>query len=131
MFMQTGGGWYLLGVQSFSVCCLFLWGLIITYPIIWIVNKLIPIRLDPQDEILGCDIVEHFMGDENEKMLPPLDQVQIASMRMAGSPANYANPSIETYKEFDTVERRRTFHLNHGYERDAVIGSHQHPTERL
>lgn len=128
----------MLGVQTFSVCCLFLWGLIVTYPIIWIVNKVIPIRLEPQDEIMGCDLVEHYMGDENEKMFPPLDQVQIANMRINGAQVSFALPSNAyssgSYKEFDTLGKRRSFHLNHGYEKDGEGATNQYrqqTTERL
>ena len=76
----------MLAAQSFSAVCLFLWGLIATYPIIWLVNKLIPIRLSAADEIAGCDVIEHYMGDETDKMLPPLDAVQIANINRFDSP---------------------------------------------
>lgn len=123
----------MLGVQTFSVCCLFLWGLIITYPILWFVNKLIPIRLDPVDEIKGCDIVEHYMGDENEKMLAPLDNIQISNMKFNGPQVNFnipPNSYNDTYKEFDTLGKRKPFHVNQGYERDESAAQ-QHTTDRL
>lgn len=126
----------MLGVQTFSVCCLFLWGLIITYPIIWIVNKLTPIRLDPHDEVLGCDLVEHNMGDEYKKMLPSINEMQMTNTRLAGAQVSLTlapppNPYYnETYKEFDTPGKRKTFHLNHGYERDNAAHQ-QNSNERL
>lgn len=123
---STGGGTYLLAVQCFSVVCLFLWGLLSTYPILWFVNKLLPIRLDPMDEIKGCDIVEHFMGDENEKIPSHLDNMQLSNIRFGGPHVNFNIPSISpsfypknaTYKEFNTVVPSKPFNLNHGYERD-------------
>jgi hypothetical protein len=125
----------LLGAQTFSVVCLFLWGLLATYPIIWCVNKLIPIRLDPQDEILGCDIVEHFMGDEKEKMLAPLDHVQISNIKFGGPQVNFSLSSIPyqanaTYKEFSTLAARKPYHNNQGYERDEHVAQQQ-TSERL
>lgn len=111
----------MLGAQAFSVVCLFLWGFIITYPLMWIVNQIITIRLDPQDEILGCDIVEHFIGDEKEKALTIFDGVRISNVRLDHPQvslnlqplSNYANAS---YKEFDTVPHRRNIHI--GYHRN-------------
>jgi hypothetical protein len=107
---STGGGWYMLGAQSFSVVCLLLWGLIITYPILWIVNSIIPIRLEPQDEILGCDLVEHFMGEEKERML---DGVQISNLKLGGSQVNFNMaptfyPTTNSYREFNTLPIRRS-----------------------
>ena len=111
----------MLGAQTFSVVCLFLWGFIITYPIIWIVNQIIPIRLDPQDEILGCDIVDHFMGDEKEKALATFDGIRISNVKLNQPQvslnlqpiSNYTNA---TYKEFNTVRDRRNIHI--GYHRN-------------
>lgn len=125
----------MLGAQTFSVTCLFFWGLLVTYPILWCVNKLIPIRLEPEDEILGCDIVEHFMGDENEKMLPSVANIQISNVKFGGPQVNFSIPTIPyqtnaTYKEFSTVATRRPFHNNLGYERDENVAQQQ-TTERL
>lgn len=54
-----GGGWYLLGVQSLSFLCLACWGLCSTFLLLWIIDKIIPIRLDANEELLGADIMEH------------------------------------------------------------------------
>lgn len=95
----------MLSVQTFSVTCLFLWGLIATYPILWIVNKITPIRLSPQDEVLGCDFIEHYIGDENEKMIPPLDAVQIANARFQISNSTFS--SNESFNKFDNTLSKR------------------------
>lgn len=54
-----GGGWYLLGVQSLSALCLACWGISITFGLLWIINKIVPIRMDPNEELLGADLMEH------------------------------------------------------------------------
>lgn len=54
-----GGGWYLLGVQSLSALCLLCWGICSTFLLLWMINKVIPIRMDPNEEILGADLMEH------------------------------------------------------------------------
>jgi Amt family ammonium transporter len=54
-----GGGWYLLGIQSFTALVLALWGFFGTCVLLWLVDKLTPLRMDPIDEILGTDLTEH------------------------------------------------------------------------
>ncbi|KAK0098249.1 hypothetical protein PV326_010148 [Microctonus aethiopoides] len=54
-----GGGWYLLGIQCLTNLCLAIWAFTMTIILLWFVDKLIPIRMNPQDELLGADLVEH------------------------------------------------------------------------
>ncbi|XP_055550404.1 putative ammonium transporter 2 isoform X4 [Wyeomyia smithii] len=54
-----GGGWYLLGVQSLSALCLACWSICTTLALLWIINKIVPIRMDPNEELLGADLMEH------------------------------------------------------------------------
>ncbi|CRK86663.1 CLUMA_CG000499, isoform A [Clunio marinus] len=54
-----GGGWYLLGVQSLAVICIVFWATSSTFLLLWIVNKITPLRMDPKDELLGADYTEH------------------------------------------------------------------------
>ncbi|XP_071567758.1 putative ammonium transporter 2 [Temnothorax nylanderi] len=54
-----GGGWYLLGVQSLSVLCLGVWSFVSSVVLLWIINKIIPIRMSVYEEVLGADLVEH------------------------------------------------------------------------
>lgn len=122
---STGGGFYMLGVQMLSVICLFFWGLLATYPIIWSVNKLIPIRLTPEEEVLGCDIVEHYIDVEKEDF-QPLDRIQFV-----GPNGNLNLPSNlhETKNEFENLSKRKPFHTNFGYERE--IAEQQNSSARL
>ncbi|XP_068157815.1 putative ammonium transporter 2 [Drosophila tropicalis] len=54
-----GGGWYLLGIQTLSALCLACWGICSTFLLLYVVNKIIPIRMDPHEELLGADLTEH------------------------------------------------------------------------
>ncbi|CAH0599758.1 unnamed protein product [Chrysodeixis includens] len=54
-----GGGWYLLGVQSLTGACLMTWGILVTVTLLWVIDKIMPIRMDPYTELLGADITEH------------------------------------------------------------------------
>lgn len=122
----------MLAVQCFSIVMLFFWGLLSTYPIIWFVNKVIPIRLDPVDEIKGCDLVEHYMGDESDMPLTAHQNAQLASLKIGGPVTSYTIPPITnaTYKEFDTMAVRRPYQMNLGYDRDDS-SARQQTTERL
>lgn len=119
----------MLSVQAFSCTCLFFWGLIATYPILWFVNKLIPIRLSPEDELIGCDIIEHYMGDEKE--LIPLNSVQMNNVKFRIPQSNFQvsnstySSTNESYKEFDTLGRRRPYSVNVGFEHDNNHATNQ------
>ncbi|XP_055598087.1 putative ammonium transporter 2 isoform X1 [Uranotaenia lowii] len=54
-----GGGWYLLGVQALSALCLSCWAICSTFALLWVINKIVPIRMDPNEELLGADLMEH------------------------------------------------------------------------
>ncbi len=54
-----GGGWYLLGIQSLSALCLTCWGICSTFLLLWMIDKIIPVRMDANEEILGADLMEH------------------------------------------------------------------------
>lgn len=54
-----GGGWYLLGIQSLTVLCLATWSFFSSIILLWIVNKIIPLRMSMREELLGADLVEH------------------------------------------------------------------------
>ena len=107
----------MLAVQTFSVTCLFFWGLLATYPIIWFVNKLIPIRLSPEDEIKGCDIVEHYIGDEKD-LLQPYELQFVSPHINLSLPTNTRN--IAPYKEFNILNKRKSFNVNLGNVREDI-----------
>lgn len=56
-----GGEWYLFGVQSLAALVLTLWGIASTFILLFIVDKMIPLRMDEHEEILGADYAEHNM----------------------------------------------------------------------
>ncbi|KAH1001901.1 hypothetical protein HUJ04_005859 [Dendroctonus ponderosae] len=56
-----GGGWYLMGVQALTVLCIGSWGVCSTILMLWGINKMIPIRMDVHQELLGADITEHLV----------------------------------------------------------------------
>lgn len=54
-----GGGWYLLGVQSLAALCLTVWGLVTTFIILFVIDKITPLRMHEDEELLGADYAEH------------------------------------------------------------------------
>ncbi|CAH2242785.1 jg293 [Pararge aegeria aegeria] len=54
-----GGGWYLLGVQSLTGLCLATWGALVTMALLWLIDLVLPIRMEPYEELLGADLTEH------------------------------------------------------------------------
>ncbi|XP_067664667.1 putative ammonium transporter 3 [Haliotis asinina] len=57
-----GGGWYLLGVQTLSAVCEIAWSGLTTFIMLFIIMKTIGLRMDPEEERLGADLVEHNIG---------------------------------------------------------------------
>lgn len=54
-----GGGSYLLGIQSLTALCLMSWSLSTTFFLLFFINKVVPIRMTANEELLGADLVEH------------------------------------------------------------------------
>lgn len=50
---------YLLSVQALAVICIIFWGIFSTFLLLWFVNKITPLRMSVEDEILGADYTEH------------------------------------------------------------------------
>ncbi|XP_070492309.1 putative ammonium transporter 3 [Chironomus tepperi] len=57
--LLKGGGMYLLSVQALAVVCIIFWGIFSTFLLLWLVNKITPLRMNVEDEILGADYSEH------------------------------------------------------------------------
>lgn len=49
----------MLGIQSLAALCLASWGVLSTMILLWIINKIVPIRMEPNEELLGADLTEH------------------------------------------------------------------------
>ncbi|KAK9743873.1 Ammonium Transporter Family [Popillia japonica] len=54
-----GGGWYLLGIQTLCCVCLMAWGMCSCMILLWLINKVILIRMQLHVELLGADLTEH------------------------------------------------------------------------
>lgn len=64
MGLFIGGGWYLLGVQSLAALCLAVWGALSTFILLFLIDKITPLRMDEHEEMLGADYAEHNLKIE-------------------------------------------------------------------
>lgn len=95
MGLFKGGGWYLLGIQSLSALCLTCWGVCSTFALLWVINKLIPIRMDPNEELLGADLMEHRIRHSQiglSRALSALQPLHVDLSQIAGIPPIGMNP---------------------------------------
>lgn len=111
------GHWYQLTVQIISATCLTLWAGGACYVMMYLIDKIMPIRLTPEDEIAGCDYTEHFKREcdeecdcyEAQKPLSPIEQIICISSQVARRFSGGASPVINR-KQFRDFSRR--FSLN-------------------
>lgn len=118
------GHWYQLTVQIISATCLSIWAGLAGLLMMWLIDKITPIRLTSEDEITGCDYTEHFDRDkreekidcndeclcyETQKPLSALDQIICISSQVARRFSGGASPIINR-KQFRDFSRR--FSLN-------------------
>lgn len=59
-----GGGWRLLGVQLLACVLTATWGVLTTVIQLFVIERTIGIRLTRDEELKGCDRVEHGIGEE-------------------------------------------------------------------
>lgn len=59
-----GGGWYLLGVQALGGLCYTVWGIACTWVLLFLVDKVLHLRMDEHHEVMGADFSEHNLEEE-------------------------------------------------------------------
>ncbi len=63
------GRWEQLWVQAMGVGVCFLWSFGVTLPILWLINRRWPFRVDPETEMIGLNIAEHGASSETLDLL--------------------------------------------------------------
>lgn len=97
-----GGGWYLLGIQCLSAFLLTLWGTVSTFVLLWCIDKIIPIRMDPNEELLGADLMEHRIRHGQigiSRALSALSPLHAEIKEAKDVPKVGVNPGHEKYLE--------------------------------
>ncbi|KAI8045882.1 putative ammonium transporter 2 [Drosophila gunungcola] len=93
-----GGGWYLLGIQTLSAFCLICWGICSTFLLLYVINKIIPIRMDPHEELLGADLTEHRIRHSQiglSRAISALAPIKVDLKNVAGIQPIGINPGHE------------------------------------
>ncbi|XP_029838955.3 putative ammonium transporter 3 [Ixodes scapularis] len=86
-----GGGYQLLGIQFVACITIIVWSSGVTFIVLKLINKVTPLRMSPEHELLGADFVEH--GIEHHELYPyedSLSQSEILRIR------NNAVATVET-----------------------------------
>jgi Amt family ammonium transporter len=65
------GSFHQLGVQAIGVGAAFASVFIVSYVVFWVIKKTIGLRVTPEEEAAGLDIVEHGMYGYPEQFIPP------------------------------------------------------------
>ena len=68
-----GGGFTQLGAQALGVAVSFAVIFVSSYLIFWAIKKTIGLRVSPEEEAAGLDIVEHGMYGYPEQFIPPTE----------------------------------------------------------
>jgi hypothetical protein len=78
----------------------------------------IKIRLDPEHEMLGCDLSEHF--DESDEEVNQHLAVSTATVEniITAMPKNFACPCQQNVSDAanDNLNKRRVFYINKSFE---------------
>jgi hypothetical protein len=117
--LLLGGGPNQLIVQAISCVSLTIWAAISTLLILWFVNSIIPIRLSPEDEKKGCDLVEHNIGQSEESDLQKSSSTLNKIIEITTPITQRFNRSNERNQSGgENSGRRRIYHDNDGFERN-------------
>lgn len=54
-----GGGWSLLGVQALGLVTVSIWGFCTTWAALWLIRKIMPVRVSRDEELIGLDVGIH------------------------------------------------------------------------
>lgn len=93
-----GGDWYLLAIQTLSAFCLTSWGIGSTLLLLYFVNKIVPIRMDANEELLGADLMEHRIRHSQiglSRAISALAPIKIDLNKIAGIQPIGLNPGHE------------------------------------
>lgn len=54
-----GGGFSLLGVQALGLAIVSIWGFLLTWGALWLIRKVMPVRVSKDEELIGLDVGIH------------------------------------------------------------------------
>jgi hypothetical protein len=110
---------YLLLIQILSAVCLTLWSAVMTLFILWLTNTFfVKIRLDPEHELLGCDLAEHWDDEDDVRRFETAVSATTMENILTAVPQKYICPCQATNSEAtnDNLNKRRAFYINKSFE---------------
>ncbi|KAG5673238.1 hypothetical protein PVAND_003301 [Polypedilum vanderplanki] len=112
--LLVGGGWWLFSIQCIAIVSLTLLGFFGGFLIMWICNKIMPIRLDPESEEKGCDLVEHGVYDVNNSYShfppPSIDDIKPSNVKFDNVARLSIPNNFDTFRsDSDSLRMRSNF----------------------
>ncbi|NEO85136.1 MAG: ammonium transporter [Spirulina sp. SIO3F2] len=125
--LETGlGHWQQVGVQCLGVAVAGLWCFGVTYPVLFLLNRVVPLRVTPQEEKLGLNISEHQAKTEIYDLLQGMTtqaDSQDLSLRLPVEEFTEAGYIAERYNRvMDSLEHhaQELAHLNANLEQTVA-----------
>lgn len=104
MFILQGGSWQLLGVQLLACLLTAAWGVLTTVIMLYAIEKTIGIRLTREEELQGCDLVEHGIGEKDEEEEEDKGEVDTDAQTKRTSTFRRSTSTVEQTLKFRGVE---------------------------
>jgi PAS domain S-box-containing protein len=93
------GRWEQLGVQATGVGAGFAWAFGVGFSLMWLINRWLPLRIDPEGERVGLNVSEHGASTEILDLLTEMDD-----QRRAG---DFSQPvSVEPHTEIGQIAQQ-------------------------
>ncbi len=91
--------WEQLGVQATGVGAAFVWAFGVGFALLWLINRWLPLRIDPEGERIGLNVAEHGASTEILDLLNEMDD-----QRKAG---DFSQPvSVEPNTEIGQIAQQ-------------------------
>lgn len=99
----------MLSIQALAVVCIVFWGVSSTFLLLWLVNKVTPLRMTAEDELLGADFAEHGIASSTLRAMEAIGNSSAngRSTESQISPRNQSQSDNKTpgiYKAFFAEE---------------------------
>lgn len=129
-----GGSWRMLGVQLLATIAVGAWAATITFILLYLVNKIIKLRMPLEMELAGADLWEHGIGEEEKETM---ETTEVVTTNGVDNPCVVNEDDVinEENNTTDKIPNRKTEHTEvhfHLKERSEVIQtkSKQHTWKR-
>ncbi|KAF6207295.1 hypothetical protein GE061_018536 [Apolygus lucorum] len=94
------GDWSLLGAQAAEAVSLGSYSFVSTVIILWFINKIVPIRMPPHEELVGADLSEHLIRHKGVGVSRAVSALNLIGEKFSGADDTRivgSNPGHELY----------------------------------